>query len=282
MKKNNIIIFSLIIILTMGILFTDYIKQLGTILADASVPNPGHPLIEIEGGENLATKSYVDDALVGITGSNWTVSGSNIYRSDGNVGIGVSDPESKLDVSGGIRISSSAATCNSNAVGMIKYESSVGDFFFCNGYNWAALINWSNNYLYNNVHTIRDCENLDGEGVFVEGVYFCKLDLASCPSGWSQYQSWTAWAAREPACIPSGYAIDACSSGVGLIYPDSSGYYDPPGRDLPALEFGNHTEVSNPRTGTASFRLWSSNCYNWDPGPYSCNYSDSPVQVGCY
>jgi len=59
-KTSYIIIFSLLVVLTVGIIFTDYIKQLGTILADASVPNPGHSLSEIEGGQDLATKEYVD------------------------------------------------------------------------------------------------------------------------------------------------------------------------------------------------------------------------------
>ena len=48
-KTSYIIIFSLLVVLTIGTVFTDYTKQLGTILADASVPNPGHSLSEIEG-----------------------------------------------------------------------------------------------------------------------------------------------------------------------------------------------------------------------------------------
>jgi hypothetical protein len=66
-KTSYIIIFSLLVVLTIGTVFTDYTKQLGTILADASVPNPGHSLSEIEGGQDLATKEYVDTAVAGIT-----------------------------------------------------------------------------------------------------------------------------------------------------------------------------------------------------------------------
>jgi len=66
-KTSYIIIFSLLVVLTIGTVFTDYTKQLGTILADASVPNPGHSLSEIEGGQDLATKSYVNTAIAGIT-----------------------------------------------------------------------------------------------------------------------------------------------------------------------------------------------------------------------
>ncbi len=35
--------------------------------------------------------------------NDWTISGSNIYRSSGNVGIGINSPEQKLDVNGNIK-----------------------------------------------------------------------------------------------------------------------------------------------------------------------------------
>jgi hypothetical protein len=47
--------------------------------------------------------------LSGITGSNWTVSGSNIYRSSGNVGIGTASPSQKLEVNGIVK---AADFCN--------------------------------------------------------------------------------------------------------------------------------------------------------------------------
>jgi hypothetical protein len=40
------------------------------------------------------------------SGGEWTISGENIYRATGNVGIGKSDPTSKLDVGGTIRATS--------------------------------------------------------------------------------------------------------------------------------------------------------------------------------
>ena len=84
-KTNYIIIFSLLVVLTIGIIFTDYVKQLGTILADASAPNPGHSLSEIEGWETLV-KTSGDQTIAGVK------------NFSGNVGIGTATPGAKLDI----------------------------------------------------------------------------------------------------------------------------------------------------------------------------------------
>ena len=66
MKKNNIIILSLFIFLTLGIVLFNYANQLTSLIAEAVAPNPGHSLSEIEGGSDLATKAYVDSAVAPI------------------------------------------------------------------------------------------------------------------------------------------------------------------------------------------------------------------------
>lgn len=98
MKKNNIIIISLLIVLTVGIVGFNYTNQLVALFVEGATPNPGHSLSEIEGGADLATKTDVANAV------SWTVSGTNIYRSSGNVGIGTASPSQKLDVSGNAQI----------------------------------------------------------------------------------------------------------------------------------------------------------------------------------
>jgi len=110
MNKNNIIIFSLLLLLTIGIVTFNYSNQLVALFVEGAAPNPGHSLTEIEGGADLATKTYVDNAVSGIIGSNWTVSGSNIYRSSGNVGIGTASPTAKLHVVGNIIASNPIAS----------------------------------------------------------------------------------------------------------------------------------------------------------------------------
>jgi uncharacterized protein (TIGR02145 family) len=143
-KTSYIIIFSLLVVLTVGIIFTDYIKQLGTILADASVPNPGHSLSEIEGGQDLATKSYVNTAIAGITqgsvtsvgtgdgltGGPITSSGtisvdSTVVRTIGNQTIGGTKTFSNTIVGTGIIASASGGirpACNASARGLMWYE----------------------------------------------------------------------------------------------------------------------------------------------------------------
>ena len=51
MKKNNIIIFSLLLLLTIGIVTFNYSNQLVALFVEGAAPNPGHSLTEIEGGE---------------------------------------------------------------------------------------------------------------------------------------------------------------------------------------------------------------------------------------
>lgn len=58
---------------------------------------------DAEGNASWAAQSQLDD-------NDWSVSGSNVYKSDGFVGIGNSNPEYSLDVSGQIRFSSLATS----------------------------------------------------------------------------------------------------------------------------------------------------------------------------
>jgi len=112
-KTSYIIIFSLLVVLTIGTVFTDYVKQLGTILADASVPNPGHSLSEIEGGQDLATKGYVDTAMTDTvrTSGDQTIGGIKTF-SNAIVGTGII-----TNASGGTR-----PTCDASTRGLMWNE----------------------------------------------------------------------------------------------------------------------------------------------------------------
>ena len=55
----------------------------------------------------------------------------------GSVGIGSLNPVTKLEVSGGIRISMESATCAVSYAGTLRYNS--GQVEFCNGTSWAAF-----------------------------------------------------------------------------------------------------------------------------------------------
>ena len=65
-----------------------------------NVASPSYAL-DVDGDVNLSTGSTLRINGTPAVFSNWTVSGSDIYRSSGNVGIGASTPQYKLDVDGG-------------------------------------------------------------------------------------------------------------------------------------------------------------------------------------
>jgi len=74
-----------------------------------------HPTDQIEGLGTLATKDSVSWTEISnrpaglddgddVGGGLWQTSGDNIYYNDGNIGIGTTTPEAKLDISGDIII----------------------------------------------------------------------------------------------------------------------------------------------------------------------------------
>jgi uncharacterized protein (TIGR02145 family) len=131
-KTSYIIIFSLLVVLTVGIIFTDYAKQLGTILADASVPNPGHSLSEIEGWETLVK-----------TSGDQTIGGNKTF-SNTIVGTGII-----TNASGGVR-----PVCNASTRGLMWYEyGSSGQrdkLYICQKFS-------NDTYAYTAVTADRDC-----------------------------------------------------------------------------------------------------------------------------
>lgn len=84
MKKNNIIILSLLIFLTLGIVLFSYANQLTSLIAEAVAPNPGHSWSNLECTTDLCVTS---------TG----------------VGIGTASPTAKLHVNGNIIASNPTA-----------------------------------------------------------------------------------------------------------------------------------------------------------------------------
>ena len=69
------------------------------------VTSPAYKL-DVDGDVNLSTGSTLRINGTPAVFSNWTVSGSDIYRSSGNVGVGVTSPAYKLDVDGDVNLSS--------------------------------------------------------------------------------------------------------------------------------------------------------------------------------
>jgi hypothetical protein len=64
--------------------------------------------------------------------------------------------------------------------------------------------------LYNETHNANDCEGLGGTSTIVAaGVTICQIPASSCPSGWSQYQSYSATNGGTLSCCSP--ADDTCS-----------------------------------------------------------------------
>jgi hypothetical protein len=79
----------------------------------------------------------------------WVLAGNNVYNTSGNVGIGNTNPNSKLDVrtsptstsdpgSGSIGVGTSSATASSAGAGALRYTTSGGRLEVSDGSSWKA------------------------------------------------------------------------------------------------------------------------------------------------
>jgi formylglycine-generating enzyme required for sulfatase activity len=84
----------------------------------------------------LATTNATAQDIRFFTGANGANERMRILG-DGNIGIGTTTPQARLDVNGGIRVGNDTATCTSSNVGTLRYNN--GGLQVCTASSWSYL-----------------------------------------------------------------------------------------------------------------------------------------------
>jgi prepilin-type N-terminal cleavage/methylation domain-containing protein len=89
-----------------------------------------------------ANKITACNAVGGLAGEIWKRSptdSNKIYYNEGNVGIGVTDAVSKLEVAGGVKIADDTAACDAAKEGTQRYNHTAKVMEYCDGANWVKI-----------------------------------------------------------------------------------------------------------------------------------------------
>jgi len=149
-------------------------------------------------------KAY--DATKPINGHDWSemqCTEGLCVTTDNKVGIGTSTPAQKLEVAGSILVSGTDAdVCTSSGACLSQIASFV-----------------SSQPLLNTTHNYSACTSAGGEIVSIGASYpicrFSAASNASCPSGWTQYQTWATYSSYSTTLAPC--ATCTCSA-AGLAW----------------------------------------------------------------
>ena len=146
-------------------------------LTPGVAPSPGHLIDEFAPPSNCVTNQVLQwdgtnwvctDFSAGL----WTAIGSNTYYNLGDVGIGTTFPQEKLDV-----------------VGNIKASGTICDVNGCIGGGGSGIYTGT---LVSGSLDGSDCSDAGGVPTDIGNTNFvCKFFGSSCPSGWVQYQQWS-------------------------------------------------------------------------------------------
>ena len=104
---------------------------------------PGWPAVhaaEFEVLDRFSVDGYsVLRGSADIQGGGFSVGGSTLVVSGGNVGIGMTAPGAKLDVGGGVKLANDDSVCNAAKAGTIRFTGT--NFQGCTGTAWLTLEN---------------------------------------------------------------------------------------------------------------------------------------------
>lgn len=82
------------------------------------------------------TVTEVNNSESSVGGSYWSSTGSSLSYSTGKVGIGNTNPQAALDVTGDIKIGASLVSCTSADEGILQYDNALKVMKFCDGTSW--------------------------------------------------------------------------------------------------------------------------------------------------
>jgi len=303
---KKFILFITITLLAFSFSVYQYTKELGTDITRAAgiKPNPGHLWSEMECSSDLCVNN-------------------------GKIGMGTESPSKKLEVNGDILASGTGDVCNgsgkclssvfqTNVIAGTNPTCPTGQTMIMKAYNgsWytadnASITSWNKvtcgvvltsdgtSLLVNGNHTRKNCTDNSGT-VASDGTYdMCRFNLASCPSGWTQYGNWSTTIAgigTSPSfnCSDSGDhpAVSPSYSGVATGYHswsntaiEATGYYCSHASNCvgcgcsPTSQFSSSTDQT-----VACWHYWLSPPSTGCSQQTMCGSGVQPTrsQIGCY
>jgi hypothetical protein len=111
----------------------------GTALAACNTPTA--PAGALEWFTADTAFRYCDGGTWQLIGSGglWTQNGTDLYYTAGSAGIGVTDPASKLEVNGSIKLGDEGAGCSGTTEGALRYVAASKTVDFCDGTDWRQM-----------------------------------------------------------------------------------------------------------------------------------------------
>jgi hypothetical protein len=96
--------------------------------------------LRVDASENHSANSMGSRVVLKTVPNGTRTAIDRVYiQSEGNVGIGVNNPQSKLEVGGGVKMANDTAACDATKEGTQRYNSSTKNMEFCNGTAWTGI-----------------------------------------------------------------------------------------------------------------------------------------------
>ncbi len=115
-------------------------------------------------------------------------SNSLIVTGTGNVGIGTTDPQAKLEVNGNVNVSGNIIAARPTTPEQLATKGYVDELIA----QVEGIVTGAQP-LVNGAHAQQECIDAGGEVVDSDVTFkICRFNASACPSGWTQYKNWSA------------------------------------------------------------------------------------------